>query len=568
MINFAALGGAGFLEALLIAVLAALSQYVVLRAGVFSLGTVGFMAIGAYTVAVLTVKYHVAPPLAVLCGILLATIVGVALGALVGKLRGAYQGIATLSFVLVVERIIALWESVTGGPFGITSIPLFARYGLLLATAAGALIIVIALELTPTGRKQSAVRIDELAAASFGTNVAWVNLVAMSVSAAIGGLAGAMMAGNQFAVDPTAFSFGLIIATLAAVIIGGYRSFLGPLFGAFVVVALPLLFSRHQILASTIVAIVTILILGFAPRGLAALTRLDGEFLLRLFKGPLRENRAGSSGPSLLMPVSNDGGRVLAAFEIARAYGAVRAVDGVSLTIESGQIVGLIGPNGAGKTSVINLLAGVVRLDDGRVTVGGQRIDTLPAYLVQRQGIARTFQACRLFHEHSAWSNVLLAATSGRSRSQRRERPDRACAQAAMAFTGCLDLADRRAGDLPYAFQRRIEIARALACEPRFLLLDEPAAGMTQSEATDLGDVLRRTAAQGVGVLVVDHNVPWILSLCDIVNVQHMGKIIACGPPAAIRGDPQVISAYIGGYVEAHEPSSECGNANEAGVGA
>jgi ABC-type branched-subunit amino acid transport system ATPase component/ABC-type branched-subunit amino acid transport system permease subunit len=545
MINFGALAGTGFLEALLVATLAAYSQYVVLRAGVFSMGTAGFMAIGAYAVAILTVKYRVPPAIAVIAGVLLASAIGLALGALLGRLRGAYQGIATISFVLVVERSIAVMEGFTGGPFGITGIPSFARYGVLLTVTVATIVGVILLELTATGRKQAAVRMDELAVASFGTNVAAANLAAMVASAAIGGLAGAMMAGNQFAIDPSGFSFNLVITTLAAVIIGGYRSFLGPLLGSVVSVALPLLFSKYEILASTIVAVVTILVLFFAPRGIAALMRIDSEWILRRLRAPL----VGGARDISLPPVPSASGteRGLVAKDIARAYGAVRAVERVSLEVPPGRIVGLIGPNGAGKTSVINLLAGVLAVDRGTVTVAGARVETLPAYLVQRHGVARTFQACRLFREHSAWSNVLFAATCGRSRERRRELADREIAQAAMTLTGCAELADRQAGELAYAFQRRIEIARALACQPRFLLLDEPAAGMTAGEAAELGDILRAVAAKGVGVLVVDHNVPWILSLCEVVNVQHLGEIIASGPPSVIREDPQVIAAYIGG---------------------
>src|SRR5690606_14472233 len=122
----------------------------------------------------------------------------------------------------------------------------------------------------------------------------------------------------------------------------------------------------------------------------------------------------------------------------------------------------------------------------------------------------------------------------------RQAYPDVQCATAALAFAGCLDLAGRKAGNLAYAFQRRVEIARAMACEPRFILLDEPAAGMTQTESAELGEMLRKATALGIGVLVVDHNVPWILSVCDTVNVQHLGRIIASGPPSEIRDDPAV----------------------------
>ena len=550
MINIEGLAGAGFLDALLVMILAAYSQYVALRGGIFSMATAGFMALGAYGVAVLTVKFHVSPWIAAVAGIALAVLGGAILGVLVGRLRDAYQSIATLSFVLMLQQFVTLWKDVTGGPFGITGIPLFAQEDVLVGALVVILIVVVFVELIPIGRKQAAIRIDEVAAASLGTDVAKVNLVTMIYSAAIGGVAGALMAGNQFAVDPTGFSFGLVISVLGAVIIGGYRSFLGPLFGSIVAVALPILFSKYQVLASTIVAVITLIVLGFAPRGLAALTKVDSELffglLHRLPKRRSDSSRVSREGSWLQGKKTSDA--ALVASDIARAYGSVRAVDGVSLSVRPGQIVGLIGPNGAGKTSVINLLAGATALDRGSVSIGEHKIEKLPAFRVQREGVARTFQTCRLFHEHSVWSNVVYAATCGRPRSRRHKLSDDDCAAAAMTLTNCLDLANRRAGDLAYAYQRRVEIARALACEPTFLLLDEPAAGMTKTEAAELGDILRAVAALGVGILVVDHNVPWILSLCDIVNVQHLGKIIASGPPAAVRDDPEVIAAYTGDH--------------------
>lgn len=544
MINLETLGGSGFLHAFAIATFAATSQYVVLRAGVFSMATAGFMAIGAYSVAILTVRFGLSPLLGMATAIVLATLCGLALGLLVHRLRGVYQGIATLSFVLVVQQLLALGGKLTGGPFGISGIPLFAESGVLLLGLAGTLVVVIVVEISRIGREQAAIRIDEVAAASLGSNVARSNLIAIAYSAALGGFAGGMMAGNQFSIDPSVFSFHQIITTLAAVIIGGYRFFLGPMFGSAVVVALPLLFSQYAVLASTAVAVVTIATLALAPNGVASLTRLDGELLLkwlrrRLAHAPVQDLPAVARAPDAA-PQS------LVADNIARSFGSVKAVDGVSLTVRPGEIVGLIGPNGAGKTSVINLLAGIAALDAGTITLGAARLDRLPAYQVQRLGLARTFQACRLLHEHSVISNLLFSATAGRPAWRRREVSDAACAAAALRFVGCEELADQRADSLPYAFQRRVEIARALAGEPRFLLLDEPAAGMTLSEAEELGATLRAVARLNIGVLVVDHNVPWILALCDVVVVQHLGKIIASGTPKEVRENPAVIAAYIG----------------------
>ena len=238
MINLETLGGIGFLYAFVIAALSAYSQYVVLRAGVFSMATAGFMAIGAYSVAIMSVRFGQSPLIGMATAIILATLCGLGIGMLVYRLRGVYQGIATLSFVLVLQQILSLGGKLTGGPFGISGIPLFAETSVLLLGLAGVLVVVVLVELSPIGREQAAIRIDEIAAASLGANVARSNLIAIAYSAALGGFAGGMMAGNQFAVDPSVFSFHLIITTLAAVIIGGYRFFLGPVFGSAIVVAL------------------------------------------------------------------------------------------------------------------------------------------------------------------------------------------------------------------------------------------------------------------------------------------------------------------------------------------
>jgi ABC-type branched-subunit amino acid transport system ATPase component len=206
----------------------------------------------------------------------------------------------------------------------------------------------------------------------------------------------------------------------------------------------------------------------------------------------------------------------------------------------------LIGPNGAGKTSVINLLAGVTALDEGEISLGGERLDKEPAYRVARHGIVRTFQACRLFPELSVFENVKMAAEAARPRSGRKDLSNKATARAALAMVECSDLVSRQAGVLSYADQRRVEIARALATGPAYLLLDEPAAGMVESEAAQLADVVRKIAQAGVGVLVIDHNVNWIFSLCDHVYVQNLGALIASGAPGEVRNDPAVIEAYIG----------------------
>ncbi|GAA1532634.1 ATP-binding cassette domain-containing protein [Nocardioides humi] len=546
--NLSAITGDAFVQAYLLTLLATYSMYVVLRAGVYSIATVGFMGIGAYTTAILTVNHGWPAMPAVLAGILVAMVVGAVLGRLIEKLRGAYQAIATLAFVMIVQTVAFAWTNVTGGYLGIVGIPLWATTTWLVILAVVVAGFCVALELSKLGRRQRAAFHDEIAAASIGINVASNKFVAVVVSAGLGGLAGAAQAGNQFVVDSTIYGFSLVITVLSCIVIGGSRSFLGPIVGTFVVVALPLVFSSYATFASIVVAVVTLVIMLFLPRGIVQVVPIDASRVTRwLRKPPSVDSLAERESPSeRFAPQSRSSRDPLVARKITRSFGAVKAVSDVSLEVQPGQVVGLIGPNGAGKTTALNLIAGVSLLDEGTITVGDKRIETLPSYKVEREGVARTFQTCRLFAEATVWENVLLAASSGRSRARRNELNDARCALAALELAGCLEDVDRIATELPYSHQRRVEIARALATEPKFILLDEPAAGMPESEADALADIVRGVAARGIGVLVIDHNVSWICSISSRVLVQNFGSTIADGPPDEIINNPVVISAYIG----------------------
>ncbi len=534
--------GPAFIAAALVAVLGAYSQYIVQRAGIFSTSPVAFIAVGAYASAFTLTQTDLPVAAAIAIAVLLSAAGGAVLGLLVSRLRGAYVAIATLSVVLVFQQLATIWTPVTGGPLGISSIPVWASVPVLWALVAVVVVGVLLMELSAAGRRQAALRMDEVAAASLGTNVTANGVIAMTVSSALAGLGGAALAGNQYAIDPTAFGFAMVVSMLSAVVIGGYRSLLGPVLGGFVVIALPLVLSGYALLAGIIVGLTTILILRFFPRGIAGLIPFSSEMVARLFT-----RRVAAAPAEAMAPwTETTGPQQLEAQHIARSYGAVRAVADVSLTVPRGRIVGLIGPNGAGKTSVINLLAGVTKLHSGTVLLGDTQIQRLPSYRIARLGVARTFQACRLFREMSVLDNVRLGAASTGSRGPRDRVSHAAAARWALGIVGYEGNVDRPAGELPYADQRRVEIARALATRPGFLLLDEPAAGMTGAEADALGEVLRRIGDLGIGILVVDHNVSWIFSICEHVTVQSLGAVIAAGEPEEVRRHPEVIEAYIG----------------------
>jgi branched-chain amino acid transport system ATP-binding protein len=228
---------------------------------------------------------------------------------------------------------------------------------------------------------------------------------------------------------------------------------------------------------------------------------------------------------------------------ISKDFSGLRALDGVSLRLTAGEILGLIGPNGSGKTTLINVVTGLYPATAGMVSCDGRDITNKPAYLIARAGIARTFQTIRLFRELTVRENVEAAAVSmGSTRAAGRRQADEVLAE-----LGLSGWTDSRAGALPYGLERRVEVARALAMRPRFLLLDEPAAGLNEEESDELLKILAGIpAVKGLGMLIVDHDMRLIMRLCHRLHVLSYGKTIGEGAPETVRGIPAVIEAYLG----------------------
>ncbi|WP_198972610.1 ABC transporter ATP-binding protein [Xylophilus sp. ASV27] len=242
---------------------------------------------------------------------------------------------------------------------------------------------------------------------------------------------------------------------------------------------------------------------------------------------------------------------------VGKRFGGLPAVDGLSLSALPGTITGLIGPNGAGKTTVINLIMGILKLSAGRVLFNGQDVSTLEAADLARAGMARTFQNIRLVAEATVLDNVLSglhvhqrsgfwANLLGLPAARAEQAAHRAQAQALLERFGMARLAGHRAGTLSYGHQRRIEMMRALAMKPQLLLLDEPVAGMNDTEAAELGDIFRQAAASGVAILLVEHNMRFVTQVCSHLYVTASGRLIAQGAPEAVLADPAVIEAYLG----------------------
>jgi branched-chain amino acid transport system ATP-binding protein len=491
--------------------------------GQVSFGHVGFYALGAYTVAVLTVaakwSFWAALPLAAL----LAAATGALLALPALRVRGPYLAMVTIAFGFVVQNIAVEWRSVTGGQNGIMGVAQpFGERGVALASIVLAALAILGfyfIAKSKTGAAMRAVRDAEVAAESIGLDPVRIKALAFAVSALYAGIAGAFFAALSGFVTPSTFAFSQSILFVLVVIIGGAASLAGPLVGATLVVLLP---EALAALAEYRLLFFGALLLGVlvvAPDGVTGLVaRLAGRRRPARF-APITE-------PALTPPA-----RVaLHARGLSISFGGVKAASGVSLTAEPAKVTSLIGPNGAGKTTVLNMLSGFYRPASGTIRIGGEEIQGRAAWRIARAGIARTYQTTQLFGTMTVAENLAIAGGS----------------EELASFAGYRGALDARADALPHVDKRLVEIARALGTRPSVLLLDEPAAGLARDDKERLAKLLRRIAASGIAVVLVEHDMEMVMGISDTVVVLDAGIVIAAGAPAEVQRDPAVRKAYLG----------------------
>ncbi len=457
------------------------------------------------------------------------------------------------------------------------------------------------------GRAFEALRDSPIASDCMGVSVYRYKVMAFVISAGMAGLAGVLFAYSEQYVAPNNFGVELAITFLLAVTMGGRKSRVGPILGAVIIVLLPNLLadiSLFRIIAGVIavialaagaaswrkadnkMSVVIPVVLCLAFFGFAVSLSQITDWRLSIFGAMIlfvvyylpdgifgfvrrllrvREHAvitaSGDSSRVWTAPPEVAGGQSLLSVEkILMQFGGLKALNEVDLEVKPRTIHGLIGPNGSGKSTMMNVLTGIYQPTDGEVRLEGKRISGRKPPEIAAAGVARTFQNVQLFGELTLIENIMvglhhtyrssLAEVALRTgRAKREERDAQIRAASILGFVGLEALANEEARNLPYGKQRLLEIGRALALDPKLLLLDEPAAGLTAPDIVELVEIIRKIRDHGISLILIEHHMDVVMSLCDTVTVLDFGQKIAEGPPSMVQADERVLAAYLGGTV-------------------
>ena len=572
--------------ALIDAVLVLGLQVYVGNTGILSFGHMGFGAVAGYAFALMAIDpvekakrvsdapfgltdVHLGPWVGLAVAVAVVLVVGAVVG--IGLARsGAESGavsatVITLALLFVTHEVARNWPDLTGGDRAGLSFriggALDSRTPLYLALL-GSILVALLYARSRGGRMALAAREDDLAARARGVNPLGQQMVALLVSVSVVSVGAGLRVYEKGSILPSDFFFNLTLVTLVMLIVGGRRSVTGALLGVAVITAgrelarrmgqdgfelfglglddAPLDWIFRENLKTVFLGVAMLGFMVWRPDGLLDDWDLDRWLHARLQRWRGRD----AAVPAVPGVVSPDDDDVLVVEAATVAFGGFRALDGAGLEVGRHEVLGVIGPIGAGKTTLLNVVTGLGGADSGRVALGGTDLSGAPSHRIARSGLVRTFQNLRLFGSLTVRENVEVSALVASSSRRHRPPPD---VDGLLVAAGLWDVRFRRARELDFGTSRRLELARAAAMSPSFLLLDEPTSGMSDAESEAMVDQVRRMAGLvGAGVVVIDHDLNFITGICDRVTCLDAGQVIATGTPDEVQAHPAVRAAYLG----------------------
>jgi branched-chain amino acid transport system permease protein len=538
--------------------------------GLTSFGQAAFVGLGAYATALLSTRYGLSPWLGLVAGLLITMLVALVLAGLTLRMSGHYLPLATIAWALSLNFTMANMEFL-GKYDGVLGVPAVQLFGLSLADGRALyyLIWIIAvlaalgvanlLDSRP-GRAIRALNGATTMAEAMGVSTFRYKVVIFVLAAMLASVSGWLFAHFQRTVNPSPFGLKMGIEYLFMAVVGGVGTVWGAFVGAgvFKIIEdqlkelLPALLGSNGNFEIIVLGIVLVLIIKYAPKGLWPYVVSASA---RWFPARPRERDWGDAAPLVARDKPQPGELLLDVDRVRKTFGGLVAVNDVSFRIRAGEIVGLIGPNGAGKSTTFNLISGVLGLSGGQVTFRGGAVGGLSSREIARRGMSRTFQHVKMIADMTVLENVALGgylrSASGTARAMLRLDRDEEKrlfkeAEAQLMRIGMAAQMHELAGNLALGPQRLMEIARALCTDPALLLLDEPAAGLRLKEKQALGEVLRQLKCEGMSILLVEHDMEFVMGLTDRIVVMEFGTKLIEGTPEVVQASPEVMAAYLG----------------------
>jgi branched-chain amino acid transport system ATP-binding protein/branched-chain amino acid transport system permease protein len=542
-------------------------------AGMASMAHAAFFGVGAYATALTARDLGLPFPLTMVAAVVVTALLAGVVTFPALRVRGEYLILLTLAFQMVVYGLMLSWVDLTAGRTGISAIPRPRLLGFTLVTPAqflpliafctvGVFAVAYRIGESPLGRVLKAVRDDEVAALAIGKSVLRYKVLVFSVSGGLAAVAATLFAHYQAFINPFSFNLDRSIFLVALVVLGGTANLVGTLVGAAVFVGLPELLrflqARQDVvdaIRNLVFGLLLMLFMRFRPEGFVP----EGAGRAPAPRAGVPSGATGLTRDALA-PAEAPGpapGPALSARGLRKSFGGIKAADDLGLVLPRGKITALVGPNGAGKTTVFNLLTGFLEPDAGTVALGDTVVTGRAPWRTVRLGLARSFQDVRLFERMTVLDNV-LAAIPGQPgerlgplfftprRAAAAENRNRERAMGYLAFVGLADKAGEVASSLAFGEQKLVALARLMATEAAVLLLDEPASGVDPQWVQRILDLIRRLAASGKTVCIVEHNLEVVTALADHAYFMEAGRIIAAGRPEQLMADPHLGEIYFG----------------------
>jgi len=533
--------------------------------GMLTLSAAAIFGAGAYASAIAITTFGMPFFVGMLAAMAVTGLISLSISLPAYKVKGHYLALISLGILEIVHRILNDWTSVTQGAAGFF-LPSWTIFGISLTNYSKYYVIFFFLILAVLfewglvkshwGRDFIAVKNDEIAASGVGINNRKYKVIALLVSSMMIGVAGSLYASYSEFISPDTFGFYLTILVLLMVVIGGTGTLSGPAIGVVVVMIIPEFFNASPDLKQIVFGGLLIVLTQILPGGIVGRVKKrfraidDNRHIRDIGDRPpisFEKYRVDEEGPENILEVKN----------LTRRFGGLTAVGNLDITVKRGTVHSLIGPNGAGKTTTVNMITGIDKPTEGSVFFNGEDITGMEPFVAVRRGIARTYQHVRLFKDMRVIDNVAMGgriyytysmagAIFHSLKKRKEEREAYLEAYDCLKLIGLEDKADFDPGSLSAGQQKLLEIARALCEKPKIMVLDEPCAGLNETEVAELSEIIKKIRDVGITVLMIEHHMSIVMGISDYITVIDYGKKIAEGTPAQVSVDPAVRKAYLG----------------------